>query len=632
MSHLIPDPIYGMTELDASLENLLRIPEIGEEKRRLERIKSLGLIHISFPSATHSKWEHHLGMTHLASQISLPKENKKRLQLLCLLGGIGHLPYTYATEEAVLLAARLSVNFRRTLERNLSEVWQMVSEGHADDAKAPYSKIIDGMQVIAIHAWLSALKLKRFAQSVDIGDRKKLIKDRITTDSELNRLYRFLARVDYVQRDLYYTGLARFSLSAQGFLRRYQDSVEDLFSTPAANIIDQLRSFLTDSLYFEVRSASIEALFKKKLAELLAAGAVSLNDLLRWHDNDLESEFEKRVGKSWWPDINHLQFEEICRTKVHSYRRFRDDSVGADTVEMERKLLGLKQGSVKPLLRYPASRGFVVLCKNSFNPLERAAATDVVVSVGRQPPLITHITETIYRMELQRRDRTTRGRTRARKTLIEDLLSYVVSAPVHADYGGLSRVFASGIGNLPRAKKRTLLRILDTLYYHMGGDSEATETEFWEQFLASASAARFLAERHKWVGEIMRAAAKDSKRDVADVIEAASWIEEHMRLQKHPMKWVLPNVVVESESGANQIDACSIFVRGKTTVVRFIECTKSDSEDKAVDDLEKLEKIKSKCRSFDDLSIEQLVYGASRVREHFSPVQKLLDHFRIRPR
>src|SRR5712692_2679573 len=177
MSHLIPDPIYGTTELDASLENLLRIPEIGEEKRRLERIKSLGLIHISFPSATHSKWEHHLGMTHLASQISLPKENKKRLQLLCLLGGIGHLPYTYATEEAVLLAARLSVNFRRTLERNLSEVWQMVSEGHADDAKAPYSKIIDGMQVIAIHAWLSALKLKRFAQSVDIGDRKKLIKD-----------------------------------------------------------------------------------------------------------------------------------------------------------------------------------------------------------------------------------------------------------------------------------------------------------------------------------------------------------------------------------------------------------------------------------------------------------------------
>lgn len=632
MSQLIPDPIYGTIELDSSLEALLRIPDIGEEKRRLERIKSLGLIHISFPSATHSKWEHHLGMTHLAGQISLPKENKKRLQLLCLLGGIGHLPYTYATEEAVLLAARLSRNFRRTLERSLSEVWQMISEGSTDNTPEPYSKIIDGMQVIAIHAWLSALKLKRFTQTIDIGDRKKLIKDRVSPDSELNRLYRFLARVDYVQRDLYYTGIARFSLSAQGFLRRYQDSVEDLFSAPAANIIDQLRSFLTDSLYFEVRSATVEALFKKKLAELLSTGDISLAELLRWHDNDLESEFERRVGKTWWPDVIHLQFEEICRAKVHSYRRFRDDSVGADTVDMERRLLGLKQGSVKPLLRYPSNRGFVVLCKNSFNPLERAAATDVVISVGKQPSKITHITETIHRLESQRRERTIRGRARARKTLMEDLLSYVVSAPVHSDYSGLSRVFASGIENLPRKKQRTLFGILERSYFYVGGDSEPTEAEYWEQFLSAANASHFLIERHKWIGEILRSAAKDSKRDVADVIEATSWVVEYLRLQKHTIRWVLPNVVVESESGTNQIDACSIFVRGKTTVVRFIECTKSDSEDKAVDDLEKLEKIKSKCRSFEDLSIEQLVYGASRVREHFSPVQKLLDNFRIRPR
>ena len=165
-----------------------------------------------------------------------------------------------------------------------------------------------------------------------------------------------------------------------------------------------------------------------------------------------------------------------------------------------------------------------------------------------------------------------------------------------------------------------------------GGDSEPSEPEYWEQVLASSSVSDFLNYKRKWVEEILRAAAKDSKRDVSDVIEAASWVEEHMRLQKFPIRWVLPNVFVESESGTNQVDTCSIFVQGKRTVIRFIECTKSDSEDKAVDDLEKLEKIKSKCRTFADLSIEQLVYGASQVREHFSPVQKLLDHFRIKPR
>src|ERR1700674_2645394 len=133
MSQAIPDPIYGTIELDTSLEALLRLPNLAEEKRRLEIIKSLGLIHISFPSASHSKWEHHVGMTHLAGQLGLGAGNKRRLYVLCLFGSIGHLPYTHATEEAVLLAARLSQSFRRSLERKLPYRWEMVVYLHANE-------------------------------------------------------------------------------------------------------------------------------------------------------------------------------------------------------------------------------------------------------------------------------------------------------------------------------------------------------------------------------------------------------------------------------------------------------------------------------------------------------------------
>jgi len=320
MPHLIPDPIYGTTELDSSLEDLIRTPAVAEQKRRLERIKNLGLIHISFPSATHSKWEHHLGMTHLAGQIRLAKETRRRLQILCLLGGIGHLPYTYATEEAVLVSARLSRTFRRSLERCLAEVWQMAS-GEGDRDAEPFKQVIDGMQVMALHAWLSALKIKRLPQAVDIGDRRRLVKERIDPESEVNKLYRFVARLDYVQRDLYYTGLARFSLSAQSLLRSYQNSIDDLISAPASNLIDQLRSYLTDSLYYDVRSASVEALFAKKLADILVSGRISLNDLLRWHDNDLDSAFESNAGRNWWSDVTQTQYAEISRSKVYFYRR-----------------------------------------------------------------------------------------------------------------------------------------------------------------------------------------------------------------------------------------------------------------------------------------------------------------------
>ena len=56
MPQIIPDPIYGTIELDTWCDDLFRFPEVASERKRLERIKNLGLIHISFPSATHSKW------------------------------------------------------------------------------------------------------------------------------------------------------------------------------------------------------------------------------------------------------------------------------------------------------------------------------------------------------------------------------------------------------------------------------------------------------------------------------------------------------------------------------------------------------------------------------------------------
>jgi len=564
-------------------------------------------------------------MTHLAGQISLNKENKKRLQTLCLLGGIGHLPYTYATEEAVLLAARLSPKFRKPLERILHEVWEMVAP-ETPEQQIPYKQLIDGMQVAGLHAWLSGFKIKRLPQAIDIGDRKKLVRERITADAELNRLYRLVARVDYVQRDLYYTGLARFSLSAQGLLRRYQDSVDDLFSTPAFNLIDQLRSFLTDSLYFEVRSATVEALFTKKLAEFLVSGAVAFEDLLRWHDNDLDSAFEQNAGKDWWTELIHRQYTEICRSKVRAYRRISDYYSGNDTFGLEMELVGLGEGDSKSITSYPGNRGLVVLCKNSFNPLDRPATTDVVLSIGKQPLKVTPITEIIHRFEARRRDASPRGRPRARKTLAEDLLSYVLLAPVHSSYGAISAVFASGVKGLVGKKKRVLLRILGD------PDAEVSDPEYWEQFLTSPYVSEFLNQRQKWVSEILRAAARESKSDLSAVIETASWVAEHNKLHKERIRWVLPNVVVESESGGNQIDVCSVSLRGKKTVLRLIECTRSFSEDKAVDDLRKLEKIKSKCRNFEDLVIEQIVYGASTVREHFAPTQQLLGQFRIKTR
>lgn len=629
MSYLIPDPIYGTIELDSSLETLFRIPALATEKRRLERIKSLGLIHISFPSATHSKWEHHLGMAHLAGQISLNKDNKKRLQILCLLGGIGHLPYTYATEAGVLLASRLSATFRSSLEGLMSEVWQTVADQPDDPTRAPYKRVIDAMNVIALHGWLTALKIKRLDQDIDLGDRKRLVKDRVDGDAELNRLYRFVARVDYVQRDLYYTGLARFSLSAHSFLRRYQGAVDELFSAPASKLIDQIRNYLADSLYFEVRSATIEALFAKRLASMLLAGTISVNDLLGWHDHDLDSTIEEKAGKPWWRKVLETPYTEICRARVVGVRMNRGPYGSRDTFALEQDLAGIADAKLKSMIRYPDKHNFTVLCKESYDPIERAAVTDVMLSTGNLPSKITPIAEAMARLEAKRQDRWVRRQTGTRRTLGEDLIGFIVNASLHSDFGGVSRVFAAGVNALPVQKQRTVKRILNEYYYY-AGPVNPTEAEFWDQFLSSSQGPYFLDGRPKWVGEILRAAARASRKDLPDIIEVGSWVAEHSKLHRESVKWIVPNLMVGSDTTTDQIDVCSIHLRDKTTIIRFIECTKSDSENKAVDDLEKLEKIKTRCRRFDDLVVEQLVYGASKVRDHFASVQQLLGQFKIR--
>jgi len=153
-----------------------------------------------------------------------------------------------------------------------------------------------------------------------------------------------------------------------------------------------------------------------------------------------------------------------------------------------------------------------------------------------------------------------------------------------------------------------------------------------EETLKGPLFAAFLGEDVKAVAELLRIAARTGKKDFAQIAEAVIWIHEQHDLRSLEAKWVLPNVIIEGKNGVNQVDAVSLLVQPRKVVIRFHECSKSDSEGKAFNDFQKLEKIRSGAKTFKDLSIERIVHGASGLREHFSPLQALLDKYRIRPK
>ena len=76
MTKLIYDPLYGYIELEKYLLDIIDTPEF----QRLRDIKQLGCATYVFPSATHTRFEHSLGVSYLCGIfIKSIKENQPEL-------------------------------------------------------------------------------------------------------------------------------------------------------------------------------------------------------------------------------------------------------------------------------------------------------------------------------------------------------------------------------------------------------------------------------------------------------------------------------------------------------------------------------------------------------------------------
>ena len=94
----INDTIHGQITLDGVRAELLSTPEMN----KLSHIKQLGLAHLVFPGAHHTRFEHSLGVSHLggmmADAMSLDESEKTLVQVAGMLHDVGHGPYSHTLE------------------------------------------------------------------------------------------------------------------------------------------------------------------------------------------------------------------------------------------------------------------------------------------------------------------------------------------------------------------------------------------------------------------------------------------------------------------------------------------------------------------------------------------------------
>ncbi|PWU14489.1 MAG: hydrolase [Bdellovibrio sp.] len=112
----IRDPVHGTVQISSAETKILDTAEY----QRLRAIKQLGFAEFSFPGATHNRYLHSIGVSHLAglafdqifknylfSSSSVRANFRKSLRLAALLHDIGHGPLSHTTEEVMPLLSQL---------------------------------------------------------------------------------------------------------------------------------------------------------------------------------------------------------------------------------------------------------------------------------------------------------------------------------------------------------------------------------------------------------------------------------------------------------------------------------------------------------------------------------------------
>ncbi len=94
---IIQDPVNGPVKIPSNFQGIIDSPEF----QRLRYIRSLGLCHLVFPGANHTRFEHSIGTMHLASLFSeaLEIEEKDLVMAAALLHDVGHPPLSHSNED-----------------------------------------------------------------------------------------------------------------------------------------------------------------------------------------------------------------------------------------------------------------------------------------------------------------------------------------------------------------------------------------------------------------------------------------------------------------------------------------------------------------------------------------------------
>ena len=259
------DPVHGPIALDGAALALIGTPEF----QRLWGIRQTGFAHLVFPGANHTRLEHSLGTYwvagRLADRLALDRDEGRRLAIGGLLHDLGHGPFSHTLDAPMVEA--LGHGHER-VSREL-----VTGTGRASASSIPAVLDRHGVDASAV------------AELIDPpGGRARgtvgaLLHGAVDAD-----------RIDYLQRDAHYTGVAHGAIDAVRLLDTVRTAKGRLvFAEKGRSAVEGLlvgRALMYATVYYH---KTVRA------AEMMAQAAVERQrgfpdvgaDQFRWTDGEL---------------------------------------------------------------------------------------------------------------------------------------------------------------------------------------------------------------------------------------------------------------------------------------------------------------------------------------------------------
>lgn len=252
---IVRDPIHGDIKITGLLVDLLETPEV----QRLHNIKQLGFAHLVFPGAHHTRFEHSLGCSMIASQIadilSFKEQEKKLLTCAAQLHDIGHGPFSHTLES--ILLQRFGVDHVDLTEKLILGKYDIFDGTEKQFISAP-----------RVHDLLDK-------QQVDIKEIVKIIRGGLSKKAYLSQLLHStidVDQLDYLMRDAYYTGVAYGMIDLQRLLRTMMIHKGNLtMMRKGVNVVENIlmaRALMYSSVYFHKTVRIPELMLSKALEEM----------------------------------------------------------------------------------------------------------------------------------------------------------------------------------------------------------------------------------------------------------------------------------------------------------------------------------------------------------------------------